>query len=99
MKMSNIIGSLCIYELETLISLSIATYQRIKPVAPPSGKGQDSSSSYSVTLFIGDREMPSVSRSTAMAEESLPDLPMRSYMSLPRPPNKSVFRKFFGKKE
>lgn len=43
--------------------------------------------------------MPSVSRSTAMAEESLSNQPMRSYMSLPRPPNKSVFRKFFGKKE
>ncbi|XP_077073612.1 uncharacterized protein mymx isoform X2 [Siphateles boraxobius] len=75
-------------------SFTSATYQRIKPVAPPSGRGQDSSSSYSVTLFIGDRE-----RNTAMAEESFSDLPMRSYMSLPRPPNKSVFRKFFGKKE
>lgn len=75
-------------------SFTSATYQRIKPVAPPSGKGQDSSSSYSVTLFIGDRE-----RNTAMPEESFSDLPMRSYMSLPRPPNKSVFRKFFGKKE
>ncbi|KAK7139728.1 hypothetical protein R3I94_012393 [Phoxinus phoxinus] len=80
-------------------SFTSATYQRIKPVAPPSGKGQDSSSSYSVTLFIGDREKPSVSRSTAMSEESFSDLPMRSYTSLPRPPNKSVFRKFFGKKE
>ncbi|XP_048059882.1 spectrin beta chain, non-erythrocytic 1 isoform X4 [Megalobrama amblycephala] len=86
-------------------SFTSATYQRIKPVAPPSGKGQDSSSSYSVTLFIGDREMPSVCKSTAMAEpsgvrqESFSDLPMRSYTSLPRPRNKSVFRKFFGKKE
>ncbi|XP_058651865.1 uncharacterized protein LOC131552243 isoform X3 [Onychostoma macrolepis] len=86
-------------------SFTSATYQRIKPVAPPSGKGQDSSSSYSVTLFIGDREMPAVCKSTATAspngvrEESSSDLPMRSYMSLPRPPNKSVFRKFFGKKE
>ncbi|KAL0178644.1 hypothetical protein M9458_027538, partial [Cirrhinus mrigala] len=68
-------------------------------------KGQDSSSSYSVTLFIGDREMPSVCKSTATAspngvrQESFSDLPMRNYMSLPRPPNKSVFRKFFGKKE
>ncbi|KAL1263653.1 hypothetical protein QQF64_006392 [Cirrhinus molitorella] len=85
-------------------SFTSATYQRIKPVAPPSGKGQDSNSSYSVTLFIGDREMPSVCKSTALAspngiqQESFSD-PMRSYMSLPRPPNKSVFRKFFGKKE
>ncbi|XP_067278657.1 spectrin beta chain, non-erythrocytic 1 isoform X6 [Pseudorasbora parva] len=81
-------------------SFTSATYQRIKPVAPPSGKGQDSSSSYSVTLFIGDREMPSVCKSTAMADSSdVSDLPMRSYMSLPRPRNKSVFRKIFGKKE
>ncbi|XP_050982916.1 spectrin beta chain, non-erythrocytic 1 isoform X4 [Labeo rohita] len=86
-------------------SFTSATYQRIKPVAPPSGKVQDSSSSYSVTLFIGDREMPSVCKSTATAspngvrQESFSDLPTRNYMSLPRPPNKSVFRKFFGKKE
>ncbi|XP_059421661.1 spectrin beta chain, non-erythrocytic 5 isoform X4 [Carassius carassius] len=79
-------------------SFTSATYQRIKPVAPPSGKGQDSSSSYSVTLFIRDGEMPSVCKSTATASSNT-DLPMRSYMSLPRPPNKSVFRKFFGKKE
>uniref|UniRef100_A0A671LKW1 PH domain-containing protein n=1 Tax=Sinocyclocheilus anshuiensis TaxID=1608454 RepID=A0A671LKW1_9TELE len=86
-------------------SFTSATYQRIKPVAPPSGKGQDSSSSYSVTLFIRDGEMPSVCKSTATAptngvwQESISDLPIKSYMSLPRPPNKSVFRKFFGKKE
>uniref|UniRef100_A0A672MZD7 PH domain-containing protein n=1 Tax=Sinocyclocheilus grahami TaxID=75366 RepID=A0A672MZD7_SINGR len=86
-------------------SFTSATYQRIKPVAPPSGKGQDSSSSYSVTLFIGDGEMPAICKSTATAspnsvrQEPFSDLPMRSYMSLPRPPNKSVFRKFFGKKE
>uniref|UniRef100_A0A672LBE1 PH domain-containing protein n=1 Tax=Sinocyclocheilus grahami TaxID=75366 RepID=A0A672LBE1_SINGR len=86
-------------------SFTSATYQRIKPVAPPSGKGQDSSSSYSVTLFIRDGEMPSVCKSTVMAptngvwQESVSDLPIKSYMSLPRPPNKSVFRKFFGKKE
>ncbi|XP_052428732.1 uncharacterized protein LOC127970291 isoform X4 [Carassius gibelio] len=79
-------------------SFTSATYQRIKPVAPPSGRGQDSSSSYSVTLFIRDGEMPSVCKSTATASSNT-DLPMRSYMSLPRPPNKSVFRKFFGKKE
>ncbi len=87
--------------LSYCISLSTATYQRIKPVAPPSGKGQDSSSSYSVTLFIGDRETPSVTAtasSDSVRRESS-GLPMRSYMSLPRPPNKSVFRKFFGKKE
>uniref|UniRef100_A0A9J8B195 PH domain-containing protein n=1 Tax=Cyprinus carpio carpio TaxID=630221 RepID=A0A9J8B195_CYPCA len=86
-------------------SFTSATYQRIKPVAPPSGKGQDSSSSYSVTLFIRDGEMPSVCKSTARApingvwQESVSDLPIKSYMSLPRPANKSVFRKFFGKKE
>ncbi|XP_052006595.1 uncharacterized protein LOC127660426 isoform X1 [Xyrauchen texanus] len=87
-------------------SFTSATYQRIKPViAPPTGRGQDNSSSYSVTLFIGDREMPSVSTNTMLAQtnavrsESISELPLRNYTSLPRPRNKSVFRKFFGKKE
>ncbi|XP_043111256.1 spectrin alpha chain isoform X3 [Puntigrus tetrazona] len=86
-------------------SFTSATYQRIRPVAPPSGQGQDSSSSYSVTLFIGDGEMPSVRKSAERAspnsvrQQPSSDPPTRSYMSLPRPPNKSVFRKFFGKKE
>ncbi|XP_052468414.1 uncharacterized protein LOC128025875 isoform X2 [Carassius gibelio] len=86
-------------------SFTSARYQRIKPVAPPSGKGQDSSSSYSVTLFIRDGEMPSVCKSTVTAptngiwQQSVSNLPVTNYMSLPRPPNKSVFRKFFGKKE
>ncbi|XP_051508281.1 spectrin alpha chain-like isoform X4 [Myxocyprinus asiaticus] len=87
-------------------SFTSATYQRIKPVlAPPTGRGQDNSSSYSVTLFIGDREATSVCTNTVMAQtngdsqESISELPLRSYMSLPRPRNKSVFRKFFGKKE
>ncbi|XP_059372833.1 uncharacterized protein LOC132110279 [Carassius carassius] len=48
-------------------SFTSATYQRIKPAAPPSGKSQDSSSSYSVTLFIRDGEMPSVCKSSVTA--------------------------------
>ncbi|XP_055026003.2 uncharacterized protein mymx isoform X4 [Misgurnus anguillicaudatus] len=87
-------------------SFTSATYQRIKPVlAPPTGRDQDNNSSYSVTLFIGDRETASAHKSLAIAEpigtgqDSSSELPLRSYMSLPRPRNKSVFRKFFGIKE
>ncbi|XP_051945498.1 uncharacterized protein LOC127617567 [Xyrauchen texanus] len=87
-------------------SFTSATYQRIKPVlAPPTGRGQDNSPSYSVTLFIGDREVTSVCTNTVMdqtngvSQESISELPLRSYTNLPRPRNKSVFRKFFGKKE
>ncbi|XP_030628129.1 uncharacterized protein mymx [Chanos chanos] len=87
-------------------SFTSATYQRIKPVTLPSaGGGQDSSSSYSVTLFIGDGERPPVCKSTAVPQlcdfpqDCLSDLPLRNYASLPRPRNKSVFKKFFGKKE
>nr|XP_055026003.1 spectrin beta chain, non-erythrocytic 1 isoform X5 [Misgurnus anguillicaudatus] len=87
-------------------SFTSATYQRIKPVlVPPTGRDQDSNSSYSVTLFIGDRETASAHKSLAIAEpigtgqDSSSELPLRSYMSLPRARNKSVFRKFFGIKE
>ncbi|XP_065152281.1 uncharacterized protein mymx isoform X4 [Paramisgurnus dabryanus] len=87
-------------------SFTSATYQRIKPVlAPPTGRDKDNNSSYSVTLFIGDRETASAHKSLAIAEpngnrqDSSSELPLRSYMSLPRPRNKSVFRKFFGIKE
>ncbi|XP_057198284.1 uncharacterized protein LOC130559313 isoform X2 [Triplophysa rosa] len=82
-------------------SFTSATYQRIKPVlAPPTGREQDNSSSYSVTLFIRDRETTSaMAEPTGVSQDSSSDVPLLSYMSLPRPRNKSVFRKFFGKKE
>lgn len=90
----------------SLCPLSLATYQRIKPVRlPPSGGSQDSSSNYSVTLLIGDQ--PSICNTTerplraayGSGLERPLDLPLRNYASLPRPRNKSVFKKFFSKKE
>ncbi|XP_041921451.1 uncharacterized protein LOC121685166 isoform X3 [Alosa sapidissima] len=87
-------------------SFTSATYQRIRPVRlPPSGGSQDSSSNYSVTLFIGDQ--PSMCNNTEMPQRAVfgsglerpLDLPLRNYASLPRPRNKSVFKKFFSKKE
>ncbi|KAJ8393232.1 hypothetical protein AAFF_G00063040 [Aldrovandia affinis] len=88
-------------------SFTSATYQKITPVSlAPAAHG--GGSSYSVTLVIGDHlsettpasnssERP---RPTGWGRESFPDPPPeRSYASLPRPQNKSVFRKFFGKKE
>ncbi|XP_056326646.1 spectrin beta chain, non-erythrocytic 1 isoform X6 [Danio aesculapii] len=78
-------------------SFTSATYQRIKPVAPPPGRVENSSSSYSVTLFIGERETSPVICKNR--KESCSDLPITSYSSLPRHRNKSVFRKFFGMKE
>ncbi|XP_076830237.1 uncharacterized protein mymx isoform X2 [Brachyhypopomus gauderio] len=86
-------------------SFTSATYQRIKPVTlPPACRRQDSNSSYSVTLYIGDREKPSVCSSTALPQphscrQQSPEPPLKSYASLPRSHSKSVFRKFFGKKD
>ncbi|KAK1791378.1 hypothetical protein P4O66_013384 [Electrophorus voltai] len=86
-------------------SFTSATYQRIKPVRlPPKGRRQDSNSSYSVTLFIGDGEKPSVCSSTALLQpissrQKSPELPHMSYASLPQSQSKSIFRKFFGKKD
>lgn len=89
-------------------SFTSATYQKIVPVSLPSGgQGRDCSSSYSVTLLIGDKQtdIPSISKrteSTQLADwqqDSYHDSSLRSYASLPRPRNKSVFKKFFGKKD
>ncbi|XP_066535803.1 uncharacterized protein [Hoplias malabaricus] len=87
-------------------SFTSATYQRIKPcTVPPTCSRQNSNSSYSVTLFIGNREKPSVCSRTALLQpnscrqQSFSELPLRGYTSLPRPHNKSVFKKIFGKKE
>ncbi|KAL6487656.1 hypothetical protein MHYP_G00042820 [Metynnis hypsauchen] len=87
-------------------SFTSATYQRIKPcAATPAGSGQNSGSSYSVTVFIGEGERPSVCSSAVLSQpnscrqQSISELPLRAYASLPRTHSKSVFRKFFGKKE
>ncbi|XP_064174006.1 spectrin beta chain, non-erythrocytic 5 isoform X8 [Anguilla rostrata] len=81
-------------------SFTSATYQKINPV-PLATRG--GGSSYSVTLVIGDETTPNsceAPRLTGWGQEAFPDSPGgRSYVSLPRPRNKSVFRRFFGKKE
>ncbi|XP_067381669.1 spectrin beta chain, non-erythrocytic 1 isoform X5 [Channa argus] len=89
-------------------SFTSATYQRIKPVLQTSG-GLERGSNYCVTLVVGDKtsDSSSVSRSSeppllAMAgwqQDTQPDPVVRKYTSLPRPPNKSVFQKFFGKRD
>ncbi|KAK2824073.1 hypothetical protein Q5P01_021248 [Channa striata] len=89
-------------------SFTSATYQRIKPVLQTSG-GLERGSNYCVTLVVGDTtsDGTSASRSSeppllAMAgwqQDTQPDSAVRKYTSLPRPPNKSVFKKFFGKRD
>ncbi|XP_077351630.1 uncharacterized protein mymx isoform X2 [Festucalex cinctus] len=64
-------------------SFTSATYQKIKPTQQSCG-GPEKGSNYSVTLVLGDKTSQS---------------PPMSYTSLPRPRNKSVFQKFFGKKD
>uniref|UniRef100_UPI003AABB54A uncharacterized protein n=1 Tax=Centroberyx gerrardi TaxID=166262 RepID=UPI003AABB54A len=91
-------------------SFTSATYQKIKPtMQPPGGRGREGGSNYSVTLVIGDKSSdgPSVRRSTeppllgaaGWQQDTFQDCALRSYASLPRPRNKSVFKKFFGKKD
>uniref|UniRef100_A0A672ZWJ5 PH domain-containing protein n=2 Tax=Sphaeramia orbicularis TaxID=375764 RepID=A0A672ZWJ5_9TELE len=72
-------------------SFTSATFQKIRPpLVPPGPRGLEPGSNYCVTLVVGDK-----------SPERNPDLDsgLRSYMSLPRPRNKSVFKKFFGKKD
>ncbi|KAK7902211.1 hypothetical protein WMY93_018980 [Mugilogobius chulae] len=80
-------------------SFTSATYQKISPVLSPGGRSLEKGSNYCVTLLVGDksRDVPSVSHSDAppMADPSA----LRYYTSLPRPRNKSVFKKFFGRKD
>ncbi|KAM9364941.1 uncharacterized protein mymx [Pholidichthys leucotaenia] len=87
-------------------SFTSATYQKIKPMLhTPGGKG----SNYCVTLVVGDKsaDNPSISRSSdppllstaGWQQDKFQDPALRSYTSLPRPRNKSVFKKFLGKKD
>nr|XP_046257832.1 uncharacterized protein LOC124065941 isoform X2 [Scatophagus argus] len=91
-------------------SFTSATFQKIKPVSHiPGGRGPERGSNYCVTLVVGDKssDSASVSRSCdppllALAgwqQDSYQDSALRSYASLPRPRNKSVFKKFFGKRD
>ncbi|KAG7999958.1 Spectrin beta chain [Nibea albiflora] len=91
-------------------SFTSATFQKIKPMSnTPGGRGLERGSNYCVTLVVGDKssDSPSVSRSSeppvqALAgwqQDSYQDSALRSYASLPRQRNKSVFKKFFGKRD
>ncbi|XP_015218111.2 spectrin beta chain, non-erythrocytic 5 isoform X5 [Lepisosteus oculatus] len=95
-------------------SFTSATYQKITPVSLPS-RALEGGSSYSVTLFIGDQQaelqsspalpglnsMESVNHKESQPISWNPETIQRerNFASLPRPRNKSVFKKFFGKKE
>ncbi|XP_029306060.1 uncharacterized protein mymx [Cottoperca gobio] len=91
-------------------SFTSATFQKIKPVLQtPGGRGPERGSNYCVTLVVGDKssDSASISRSSepprlALAgwqQDTCQDSALRSYASLPRPRNKSVFKKFFGKRD
>ncbi|XP_072247391.1 uncharacterized protein [Leuresthes tenuis] len=91
-------------------SFTSATYQKIKPILhSPGGKGLEQGSNYSVTLVVGEKSTDSSSKSRSSEppllafagwqQDTCVDSALRSYASLPRPRNKSVFKKFFGKKD
>lgn len=85
-----------------------ATYQKIKPMLHTSG-GLERGSNYCVTLVVGDKSSDGTSSSrgseppllatAGWQRDTYQDSALRSYASLPRPRNKSVFKKFFGKRD
>ncbi|KAJ7404279.1 spectrin beta chain, non-erythrocytic 5-like protein [Willisornis vidua] len=82
-------------------SFTSATYQKITPVAVPK-QAMEAGSSYSVTLYIGEQvpAMPRARCHSFVARTGSPrDTLGEKMMSPLRPKNKSVFKKFFGKKE
>ncbi|NWX88413.1 SPTB2 protein, partial [Nothoprocta pentlandii] len=82
-------------------SFTSATYQKITPVAVPK-EPVEAGSSYSVTLYIGE-QAPAVPRTRCHSFVARPGSPREvlgeKTQAPPRPKNKSVFKKFFGKKE
>ncbi|XP_068262747.1 spectrin beta chain, non-erythrocytic 4-like isoform X2 [Nyctibius grandis] len=82
-------------------SFTSATYQKITPVAVPR-EPVEAGSSYSVTLYIGE-QAPAVPRARCHSFVARPGSPRDTLGEKtpgpPRPKNKSVFKKFFGKKE
>ncbi|XP_059690100.1 uncharacterized protein LOC132320766 [Gavia stellata] len=82
-------------------SFTSATYQKITPVAVPK-EPVEAGSSYSVTLYIGE-QAPAVPRARCHSFVAQPGSPRDTLGEKtpgpPRPKNKSVFKKFFGKKE
>ncbi|XP_014733536.1 PREDICTED: uncharacterized protein LOC106854240 [Sturnus vulgaris] len=82
-------------------SFTSATYQKITPVAVPQ-EAVEAGSSYSVTLYIGEQvsAMPRARCHSFVAQTGSPrDTRGEKTTSPPRNKNKSVFKKFFGKKE
>ncbi|NWR86493.1 SPTB2 protein, partial [Furnarius figulus] len=82
-------------------SFTSATYQKITPVSMPK-EPVEAGSSYSVTLYIGE-QMPAMPRARChsfVARTGSPRDTLGEKTTSPlRPKNKSVFKKFFGKKE
>ncbi|NWV85399.1 SPTB2 protein, partial [Dasyornis broadbenti] len=82
-------------------SFTSATYQKITPLAVPK-EPVEAGSSYSVTLYIGEQvsAMPRARCHSFVARTGSPrDVLGEKTTSPPRTKNKSVFKKFFGKKE
>ncbi|NWT59763.1 SPTB2 protein, partial [Erythrocercus mccallii] len=82
-------------------SFTSATYQKITPLAVPK-EPLEAGSSYSVTLYIGEQvsAMPRARCHSLVARTGSPrDTRGEKTISPPRTKNKSVFKKFFGKKE
>ncbi|NWV06089.1 SPTB2 protein, partial [Ptilonorhynchus violaceus] len=82
-------------------SFTSATYQKITPLAVPK-EPVEAGSSYSVTLYIGEQvsAMPRARCHSFVARTGSPrDTLAEKTTSPPRTKNKSVFKKFFGKKE
>ncbi|NXH77566.1 SPTB2 protein, partial [Hydrobates tethys] len=82
-------------------SFTSATYQKITPVAVPK-EPVEAGSSYSVTLYIGE-QLPAMPRARCHSFVARPvsprDMLGEKTPGPPRLKNKSVFKKFFGKKE
>ncbi|KAJ7413527.1 spectrin beta chain, non-erythrocytic 2-like protein [Pitangus sulphuratus] len=82
-------------------SFTSATYQKITPVVMPK-EPVEAGSSYSVTLYIGEQvpAMPRARCHSFVAQTGSPRDTLGEKTTSPlRPKNKSVFKKFFGKKE
>ncbi|NWX27764.1 SPTB2 protein, partial [Notiomystis cincta] len=82
-------------------SFTSATYQKLSPLAVPQ-EPLEAGSSYSVTLYIGEQlsALPRPRCRSFVARTGSPrDTRAEKTTSPPRTKNKSVFKKFFGKKE
>ncbi|KAG6934061.1 hypothetical protein G0U57_017861 [Chelydra serpentina] len=76
-------------------SFTSATYQKITPVSVPK-EPLEAGSSYSITLYIGEQAV-AMPRARCHSFVARPGSPREGAPS--RHKNKSVFKKFFGKKE